>query len=61
VVAKFHADGETDMTKLIVTFHNFADTYNNQKTKVQTNAAVHSISARNKYHLNSPTVNLSCF
>jgi len=62
VVAKlFHADRETDTTKLIVSFRNFAYTYNNQRTKVQTNSAVHIINARSKYHLNWPTANLSCF
>jgi hypothetical protein len=28
VGAEFHADEQTDMTKLIVTFHNFADASN---------------------------------
>jgi hypothetical protein len=33
VVAKlFHADGETDKMKLVVTLRNFADMYNNHKT-----------------------------
>jgi len=57
----FHAFEETDMAKLIVSFHNFADAYNDQKTKVQTNSAVYSTNARKMYHLNWPTANLSFF